>query len=90
MPLIKKNLLNNFSKLGLSQAVVEVLNQLGFENPTPVQEQAIPILLNNDPTDFIGIAQTGTGKTAAFGLPLIEMIDSDDKATQALIIGSNT
>jgi len=78
--------LNNFSKLGLSQPFIEVLSQLGFENPTPVQEQAIPILLNNDPTDFIGIAQTGTGKTAAFGLPLIEMIDSDNKATQALIM----
>jgi len=78
--------LNNFSKLGLSQPVIEVLSQLGFENPTPVQEQAIPILLNNDPTDFIGIAQTGTGKTAAFGLPLIEMIDSENKATQALIM----
>ena len=78
--------MNNFSKLGLSQPVIEVLSQLGFEIPTPVQEQAIPILLNNDPTDFIGIAQTGTGKTAAFGLPLIEMIDSENKATQALIM----
>jgi len=78
--------LNNFSKLGLSQPIIEVLDQLGFENPTPVQEQAIPMLLGQDPTDFIGIAQTGTGKTAAFGLPLIEMIDTDNKATQALIM----
>ncbi len=78
--------MNNFSKLGLSAGVVEVLDQMGFENPTPVQEQAIPMLLENDPTDFIGLAQTGTGKTAAFGLPLIELIDVDNRATQALIM----
>lgn len=59
---------------------------MGFENPTPVQEQAIPILLENDPCDFIGLAQTGTGKTAAFGLPLMDLIDSEDKTTQALIM----
>ncbi len=78
--------MNNFSKLGLSADVVEVLDQMGFENPTPVQQQAIPMLLENNPTDFIGLAQTGTGKTAAFGLPLIELIDVDNKATQALIM----
>ncbi|MCF6352762.1 MAG: DEAD/DEAH box helicase [Cyclobacteriaceae bacterium] len=78
--------MNNFSKLGLSAGVVEVLDQMGFENPTPVQQQAIPMLLENNPTDFIGLAQTGTGKTAAFGLPLIELIDVDNKATQALIM----
>jgi len=78
--------LNNFKKLGLSQSVIEVLDQLGFVNPTPVQEKAIPILLSKDPTDFIGLAQTGTGKTAAFGLPLIDLIDTADKATQALIM----
>ena len=78
--------MNNFSKLGLSDNVVEVLGQMGFENPTPVQEQAIPMLLENNPTDFIGLAQTGTGKTAAFGLPLIELIDEDNRATQALIM----
>jgi len=78
--------LNNFSKLGLSNSIIEVLDQIGFENPTPVQEQSIPLLLQNDPTDFIGLAQTGTGKTAAFGLPLLDLIDSDSKATQALIM----
>jgi len=78
--------LNNFQKLGLSQTFIEVLDQLGFENPTPVQEKAIPMLLSNDPTDFIGIAQTGTGKTAAFGLPLIELIDTNNKTTQAIIM----
>jgi len=78
--------MNNFDKLGLSQSIIEVLDQLGFENPTPVQEKAIPLLLGKDPTDFIGLAQTGTGKTAAFGLPLIDLINVDNKATQALIM----
>ncbi len=78
--------MNNFSKLGLSKAVLDVLDNIGFENPTPIQEKSIPLLLENDPTDFIGLAQTGTGKTAAFGLPLIDIIDSGNKATQALIM----
>ena len=78
--------MNNFSKLGLSAKTIEVLDRLGFENPTPVQEQAIPLILKNDPCDFIGLAQTGTGKTAAFGLPLMDLIDSDNQATQALIM----
>ena len=67
-------------------STTEVLDKLGFVNPTPVQEQAIPLLIDNDPTDFIGIAQTGTGKTAAFGLPLIELIDTGNKATQVIIM----
>ena len=78
--------MNNFSKLGLSTKVVEVLDTIGFETPTPVQEQAIPILLEHNPTDFIGLAQTGTGKTAAFGLPLLDLIDQDNPSTQALIM----
>ncbi|NNE56261.1 MAG: DEAD/DEAH box helicase, partial [Flavobacteriales bacterium] len=59
---------------------------MGFTTPTPIQEQAIPILVSEEPKDFIGLAQTGTGKTAAFGLPLIERIDIDNPATQALIL----
>jgi len=78
--------LNPFSKLGLSPQVIEVLEKLGFEQPTPIQEQAIPMLLGNNPTDFIGLAQTGTGKTAAFGLPLVELIDTDNRNIQALIM----
>ena len=78
--------MNNFSKLGLSKSILEVLDNIGFEIPTPVQEKAIPLLLRNNPTDFIGLAQTGTGKTAAFGLPLIDLIDSNNNATQALIM----
>ena len=78
--------MNKFSDLGLSQKTLEVLTTIGFETPTPIQEEAIPVLLDDNSTDFIGIAQTGTGKTAAFGLPLIEMIDMDNPATQALIM----
>jgi len=77
---------NNFSALGLSKPTLDVLKTIGFETPTPIQEQAIPILMNDGSTDFIGIAQTGTGKTAAFGLPLIEMIDMGNQNTQALIM----
>ena len=78
--------MNHFSKLGLSSSTIEVLDKIGFSEPTPVQEQAIPLLLGNNPTDFIGLAQTGTGKTAAFGLPLVELIDSSDRATQAIVM----
>lgn len=59
---------------------------MGFTTPTPIQEKSIPLLLKGGRTDFIGLAQTGTGKTAAFGLPLIDLVDSDNKATQALIM----
>ena len=83
---LNKGSLNNFSKLGLSDSTVEVLNGLGFENPTDIQNQAIPLLLSKSDSDFIGLAQTGTGKTAAFGLPLIDLVDTDDKSTQALIL----
>jgi len=78
--------LSTFSNLGLSNALIDVLNNLGFTTPTPVQEQAIPLLLSDTPIDFIGLAQTGTGKTAAFGLPLIDLIDSDNRSVQALIL----
>ncbi|NVK86436.1 MAG: DEAD/DEAH box helicase [Cytophagia bacterium] len=63
-----------------------MLEKLGFDNPTPIQQQAIPQLLKKNPTDFIGLAQTGTGKTAAFGLPLIDLIDLEDESTQAIIM----
>ena len=65
---------------------MKALEDLGFTHPTQIQLQAIPQLLDQDPTDFIGLAQTGTGKTAAFGLPLIELLDVDDPVTQALIM----
>lgn len=78
--------MKNFKDLGLSASTLKVLEQLGFEQPTPIQQQGIPILLAPDVSDFIGLAQTGTGKTAAFGLPLVERLDPKDKSTQALIM----
>ncbi len=77
--------MKSFQDLGLSGEIVEAIHQLGFENPTPIQEKAIPILLQGD-TDLVGLAQTGTGKTAAFGLPLIQLVDEKNRATQALIV----
>ena len=77
--------MGKFKKLGLSKPILKVLEELGFEKPTEIQEQAIPQLLQGF-SDFIGLAQTGTGKTAAFGLPLLERIDSSNKATQALVL----
>ncbi|GGX30609.1 DEAD/DEAH box helicase [Aquimarina muelleri] len=77
--------MNKFEALGLSEAIVKAVNEMGFETPSEVQEKAIPILLNED-TDIVALAQTGTGKTAAFGFPLIEKIDSKSRITQGLIL----
>ena len=77
--------MNEFATLGLSQPIVDAVEDLGFVSPTPIQAKAIPILLE-DERDFVGLAQTGTGKTAAFSLPLIELIDMDQNQTQAVII----
>lgn len=78
--------MNTFKSLGLSESLLEVLEKMGFTKPTPIQEQSIPLLLDNTIEDFIGLAQTGTGKTAAFGLPLIDLVDASSKETQALIL----
>jgi ATP-dependent RNA helicase DeaD len=77
--------MSTFKELGLSQALVETITKMGFENPTPVQEKAIPVLLEGG-RDMVALAQTGTGKTAAFGLPLIDIIDEANRTTQALVI----
>lgn len=74
-----------FKELGLRSHVVNAVTEMGFENPTPIQESAIPHLLQ-DKSDFVGLAQTGTGKTAAFGLPLVNRITSDYKTPTGLII----
>jgi len=74
-----------FSKLGLNTEIVKALNDLGFETPTPIQEKTIPYILSST-NDLKAFAQTGTGKTAAFGLPIVEQIDETNKNTQALII----
>ena len=74
-----------FEELGLRREVLKSLSELGFEAPTPIQEKAIPYLMQED-CDFVGLAQTGTGKTAAFGLPLINNINTKAKLPQGLII----
>ena len=74
-----------FEELGLRREVLKSLTELGFEAPTPIQEQAIPYLLGEN-CDFVGLAQTGTGKTAAFGLPLINNIDNAARLPQGVII----
>ncbi len=75
----------NFELLGLSKPVLRAIAELGFESPTPIQEQAIPVMLGGN-QDVVALAQTGTGKTAAFGLPLIDLIDFNQRHTQALIL----
>lgn len=73
-----------FNELGLSEGIVETLTAIGYEQPTPIQEQTIQLALSG--RDVLGQAQTGTGKTAAFGLPTIEKINPENKAIQALVI----
>src|ERR1700751_1743462 len=73
-----------FADLGLSESTLQALRDVGYESPTPIQEQAIPALLEG--RDVIGQAQTGTGKTAAFGLPIMEYVDSSEQTVQALVL----
>ncbi len=75
----------SFDSFNLSENLTKAMNEMGFTSPTPIQQQALPLLLG-DSHDFIGLASTGTGKTAAFGIPLIERISADDKNTQALVL----
>jgi ATP-dependent RNA helicase DeaD len=77
--------MNKFEALGLNNAIVKAVTELGFESPTPIQEKVIPALLTGN-TDLVALAQTGTGKTAAFGLPLISLIDFASRDTQAVIL----
>ncbi|HOZ87349.1 MAG TPA: DEAD/DEAH box helicase, partial [Bacteroidia bacterium] len=74
-----------FEKLGLSSDLLKAVTDLGFETPTPIQQQTIP-LLSKELTDIVALAQTGTGKTAAFGLPILEKINTEEKKVQALIL----
>ncbi|MEY2812415.1 MAG: hypothetical protein RL152_907 [Bacteroidota bacterium] len=75
----------SFEALGIEESLLESIQSLGFTNPTPIQEQAIPILLSGT-KDFVGLAQTGTGKTAAFGLPLLQLVDAKANHPQALVV----
>lgn len=74
-----------FEALGIEEALLQGIGALGFTEPTPIQEQAIPVLLSGT-KDFVGLAQTGTGKTAAFGLPLLQLVDIKKNFPQALVV----
>ena len=74
-----------FEELGVRDDLLRGIAEMGFENPMPVQEKVIPVLLNGD-HDLVALAQTGTGKTAAFGLPLLQRIDADNRSPQALVL----
>jgi ATP-dependent RNA helicase DeaD len=76
----------NFEEMGFTPGIMKAIQELGFEKPMPVQEKVIPIMLGDDDGDIIALAQTGTGKTAAFGLPLVQTTDTEINATQALIL----
>ena len=77
--------MEKFKKLGLDNTTLNVLEALGYESPTEIQEKTIPVLLKSD-GDFVGLAQTGTGKTAAFLLPLGKKLDSSSRRIQTLIL----
>src|SRR6476646_6766466 len=77
--------MTTFDELGLDAKLVKATDALGFTQPTPIQEQAIPVLLSGT-KDLVGLAQTGTGKTAAFGLPLLQLISVEKKYPQALVV----
>jgi ATP-dependent RNA helicase DeaD len=74
-----------FEATGIKPEIIKAITELGFEIPMPIQEKVIPLLLENT-RDLVGLAQTGTGKTAAFGLPLLHLINTDDKRTQVLVL----
>ncbi|MEE4177345.1 MAG: DEAD/DEAH box helicase [Bacteroides sp.] len=77
--------MNTFENLNLTPGILHAIQDLGFENPMPVQEEVIPLMLEQQ-NDIIALAQTGTGKTAAFGLPLVQMTDISFKEPQALVL----
>jgi ATP-dependent RNA helicase DeaD len=82
---LKQQILATFKDLGISEQFIKALTELKITEPSEIQKKAIPFLLNNN-SDFIGQAQTGTGKTAAFGLPILEKVDPNDNNIQALIL----
>lgn len=77
--------MSNFTTLGLDGSLLKAIEDLGFETPSEVQEQCVPLLLN-EKTDLVALAQTGTGKTAAFGFPMIQRINTTKRITQGLIL----
>ena len=77
--------MNNFKDLGIDNNLINSISELGFKSPTPVQSKAIPLVLNSK-SDLIALAQTGTGKTAAFGLPSIQQVDLINKNIQTIVL----
>ena len=77
--------LQGFENMGLDPRLIKGIKEMGFEKPMPIQEKVIPVLLEKD-TDMVGLAQTGTGKTAAFGLPLISKTDTNNKNVQTVVL----
>ena len=77
--------MTSFSSFALRDELTQAISDLGFETPTPIQQKVIPQLLS-DPIDIIGLAQTGTGKTAAYGLPLLHHVDIAVKHVQCLVL----
>lgn len=79
------NVLKTFEELGVSAEIRQAIEEMGYENPMPVQEEVIPYLLGVN-NDVVALAQTGTGKTAAYGLPVLQKVDATRNVTQALIL----
>ncbi|RZA00232.1 MAG: DEAD/DEAH box helicase, partial [Proteobacteria bacterium] len=77
--------MQTFAELNLSPELMKSLTELGYEKPSPIQAETLPILLG-DATDFLGLAATGTGKTAAFGIPLLERLEVKGRGVKALIL----
>ncbi len=77
--------MDTFDQVGMNPTLRRAVEEMGFVKPSPIQAQTLPILLNED-VDFIGLAATGTGKTAAFTLPLLERLDSTKKSVQAIVL----
>src|SRR6056300_1158184 len=77
--------MTTFKDLGLDENIIKAIEDMGFETPSEVQEKTIPILLQEE-TDLVSLAQTGTGKTAAFGFPMLQKINVESRTTQGLIL----
>ena len=77
--------MSTFKQLGLNEDLLNAISDLGFETPSEVQQKAIPVLLEEE-RDLVALAQTGTGKTAAFGFPMLQKIDVNSRTTQGLIL----
>ena len=78
--------MNTFQELGLEEKILKAVNDLGFTEPSEVQDKTIPLLLDEEERDLVALAQTGTGKTAAFGFPMLQKIDVKSRTTQGLIL----